>query len=166
MKTINNVMEFDKDLFKVEELYERVGLIVEEFDKIVPSEADPKYIEKYILELRNYLAEGDVSPSHIILQPDGKLEILFYPINVSMLNDRNFKTIAHELEVEFSFRDRLKVSIPENIISDCKPDLTQSEMYYLFIAGLTENTIDFTENILIEKLTPNNEDVIQIVVNN
>jgi hypothetical protein len=164
MKTINNVMEFYKDLFKVEELYERAGIIVEEFDGVEPDLVSDEDIESYILELRKYLAESELSPSQIFLRPDGKIELLFYPINARGFTEDELNTLAYELDIAFTFYNRLKVEIPENIISDYKPELTQSEMYYLFIAGLSENTKDFKNNILGEIPTPINENAIEITI--
>jgi len=161
MKTAN-IMEFDKDLFKVEELYERAGIIVEEFYGMKPAEVDPEIVTDYILDLRKYLAEADVSPSQIVLHDDGTVELLFYPIIAEEFTERELNIIGYELEIEFAFLDKLKVSIPENIISDYKPELTQAEMYYLFIAGLSENTKDFKNNILGEIPTPSNENAIEI----
>jgi len=164
MKNINNVMELDKDRFEVEKLYERIGIVVEEFHGIIPAEVDPEIVTDYILDLRNYLAEADVSPSQIVLHDDGTVELLFYPIIAEEFTERELNIIGYELEIEFAFLDKLKVSIPENIISDYKPELTQGEMYYLLIAGLSENTKDFKNNILGEIPTPSNENAIEITI--
>lgn len=161
MKTAN-VIEFDKDLFKVEELYERAGIIVEAFNGVEPYLVSDEEIESYILELRNYLAESELSPSHIFLRPDGKIELLFYPINARGFTEDELNTLAYELDIVFTFYNKLKVKIPENIISDYKPELTQAEMFYLFIAGLTQNTKDFKDNLLNNIPTPNEEGVIKI----
>ncbi|RCW60968.1 hypothetical protein [Halanaerobium sp. ST460_2HS_T2] len=161
MKTAN-VIEFDKDLFKVEELYERAGIIVETFNGVEPYLVSDEEIESYILELRNYLAESELSPSHIFLRPDGKIELLFYPINARGFTEDELNTLAYELDIVFTFYNKLKVEIPENIISDYKPELTQAEMYYLFVTGVEKNTKDFKNNILGEIPTPNDKQAIEI----
>jgi hypothetical protein len=157
-----NVMEFDKGQFGVEKLYQRIGIFVDEFYGMTPAEVDPEIVSAYIFDLRKYLANADVSPSQIVLHDDGRVELLFYPIIAEKLTERELNIIGYELEIEFAFLDNLKVTIPENIISDYKPELTQAEMYYLFIAGLSENTKDFKHNILGEIPTPTNESAIEI----
>lgn len=163
MKT-NNVMEFNTDQFDVEALYERVGVIVEEFDGIDPALVSDEEISSYVLELNNYLAEVELSPSQIFLREDGKIELLFYPINARQFSEEELNTLAYELDTLFTFYNRLKVEIPENIISENKPELTQAEMYYLFVTGVEKNTQDFKDNILGELPTPNDENAIEIKV--
>ena len=161
MKTAN-VIEFDKDLFKVEKLYERAGIIVEAFNEVEPYLVSDEEISSYVLELNKYLAETKLSPSQIFLRPDGKIELLFPPINAKEFTEEELEKLAYDLDVKFTLYNRLKVQIPENIISDYKPELTQAEMYYLFIVGLSENTENFKNDILGEIITPTSESTIKI----
>lgn len=157
-----NVMEFDMDRFGVEAFFERVGVIVEEFDGTASALVSDEKISSYVLELKDYLAEVELSPSQIFLREDGKIEILFYPINARQFSEEELNALAYELDTLFTFYNRLKVEIPENIISDYKPELTQAEMYYLFVTGVEKNTKDFKNNILGEIPTPNDKQAIEI----
>ena len=146
----------------MEALYERVGVIVEEFDGIDPVLVDDEEFEEYILELRECVANINPAPSHIIVHPDGRLELLFYPIAAKEFTEEELNSLAYDIEIAFSFEERLEVSIPEDIISNCKPALTEFEMYHFFIIGLLENTKNFKEDILTAKLMPTNTDAIEI----
>jgi hypothetical protein len=161
MKT-TNIIEFDKDRFGVESFFERVGVIVEEFDGDAPALVSDEEISSYVLELKNYLAEVELSPSQIFLREDGKIELLFYPINAREFTEKELNTLAYELDTLFTLYNRLKIEISENIISENKPELTQAEMYYLFVTGVEKNTQDFKNNILREIPTPNDKQVIEI----
>ena len=142
--------------------FERVGVIVEEFDGVAPALVSDEEISSYVLELKNYLTEVELSPSQIFLREDDKIELLFYPINAREFSEEELNTLAYELDTLFTFYNRLKVEIPENIISDYKPELTQAEMYYLFVTGVEKNTQDFKNNILGEIPTPKDKYAIEI----
>ena len=102
MKT-TNVMEFDMDRFGVEAFFERVGVIVEEFDGVAPALVSDEEISSYVLELKDYLTEVELSPSQIFLREDGKIELLFYPINARQFSEEELNTLAYELDTLFTF---------------------------------------------------------------
>ncbi len=158
--TIKKEVKINEDKFDVERMFDRVSIVIEEFDGVSPKDVGEKSIYEYYQEVADYAAKLEFSPTHVILHRNNKLEFLFSPIMKEQFEKDSIYKLAFKLQSYINSKDRISGYVPDSIFSDYKPPLSDNELYYLFTIGLMENTEDW-ENINLEDIfTPSDTEFI------